>query len=215
MEPLTTLPWIRVVTDNLYKFMALAGLASFFLSNGFLYIQTHRLREQLIDTEVERLVLEEDEKLLKLELKEFQAEIDAIEARVAQLEKAGQPLNPTKGQELKNMLENLDSKLEASLRRRFELTKLGHRLAGKQALNDFLEKELQRDRILTVFFSLLCGGVASVGFLLWYLRLQKFQDIIVQKQASSREEETTPLINSSMRNENSRTAHDPNEDEGP
>ena len=172
------LPWARIATDNLYKFMALAGLASLLLSNGFLHVQISRLEERVIETGVEGHVLEEDVKLLEWDTKRLESEVKRLEESDADDTRAAS------ASEARLQLENLEKKLDSLHRRRVETAKLHYRLVGKRVLNDSLLEQLKYANILVIFINAFCGGVTALGFTLWYYKHQKFQDRIVQKQAS-------------------------------
>lgn len=149
---LTALP-----TDNLYKFMALAGtlLLVFSVYLGFTRYQKYW----------ERL----DE--LSLELAENEATIRRAEREVAAIEGKHDP-SPEAAQALE------ERKFEA--RRRHELNK------SRLAIVERTDRDRKWALGISIALAVAAVLLAGSGYYLWYDRLQRFQDRAVEAEAQNR-----------------------------
>ena len=138
-------------TDNLYKFMALAGVSIVVLSTVLFSIQLSAMSEKTDQ--------------LTLEIASLEAETKNLEADVDRAERA-----PTRDTQL--------------LRQRH--SELAVQMAVMGARNAVLRRvtaNTGRSQTLMVIGWLVGMLIAAVGFVLWYTRVQTFQDQILRAQA--------------------------------
>jgi hypothetical protein len=156
---LTSLP-----TDNLYKFLALAGLAIIFFSLSVPVSQLLRIRSRLFEFDIQSAKLK--------------AEIEVVTGLITALEKKPNPtqadvdLLREKNNEL--LIRSVVSKAEIEVVRR--------------QTNDVL-----RLRAAIAAGVLIGLTAATVGFSLWYTRLQAYQDALARKQVSALANESLKL----------------------
>lgn len=138
-------------TDNLYKFLALAGILVAVGSYIFVYLQADRSQELLI------------------ELKQGAALIHA-ETEIARLRSLLNDPNERRSK-------HLEEAYETAVREGARLTKVEEELA-------FLLAWKNRYMIALVAGLVVGAALSAVGFVLWYRRVQKYQDLILRRQAT-------------------------------
>lgn len=136
-----------VPTDNLYKFMAVSGLVLLIFSSYFPITQIRQLEGR------------SDE--LELELTALEVEMKQLQVAASRAETMKRP-----SREEVRLLRQTANELE----RRLALFKV------KKAILDRLVR--QSKQLLAWMLIGTVGGamLSTVGFTLWYLRLQRFQD---------------------------------------
>jgi hypothetical protein len=141
-------------TDNLYKFLALSGVVMVIASSALVWIISLHVDEQITNLEVESALIKE--------------EIRFLEEDVATPERRGDngSVNPTTREGLRREIARNAARLGPEIQQ---------------------TKRLNRDLWLLVVFYVvfLFGGfyAAYKGFRLWYDRLQRYQDVLLQAQA--------------------------------
>jgi hypothetical protein len=157
----------HIPTDNLYKFLALSGLAIIIFAVGFLLRERRALTERM--------------DLLFKQFTETDADVKYlnwfVDAREAE---------PPKTLEEKDVLQ---LKLR-DLRKRHDLNKVDHeifrRLDGRLG-------QLKWGTAIAVLFGM---TVATVGFASWYCRVQRFQDIVTRTSSVPEARTQRPSIGS-------------------
>jgi hypothetical protein len=141
----------KLPTDNLYKFMALFGVAFVLFSFYFVHTQIYKFVDKVLEASLEK-------EILTVEIK--QAEELADDLRKLQ--------NPTKeeSKELKEIVHDIE-------RRKVLLQEKERMLAvwNKKIKSTFLYGD-----VLVVFGFIFI----FLGFPLWYFRVQRYQDMAIQ-----------------------------------
>lgn len=150
-------------TDNLYKFLALTGVLIAALSVFVPYtLIGDAIREQ---TEIYG-----GQEIAQIELKYIE-------------------------DELKEALEKNKGELPSEERLRLRKELRDAKIEGEKAITRFNHFSYLRQRALDIRRHALIGfwfgvALASTGFVLWYTRLQRYQDIILRKQTTVEETNT-------------------------
>jgi hypothetical protein len=151
MITLPTLP-----TDNLYKFLALSGLAIAIFSLVFPIIRISEIRMKLIEVKTQSNVLD-------VEIEELKGDTDRWAKKTS--------LSPEETASLRKRLIEIRIK-SVEIRGRFEQIKS-------------LNRDLDYSMTL-IWVGLPLGLIIShLGFLLWYFRVQKPNDLQIRKQVES------------------------------
>ena len=190
---------ILLPTDNLYKFMFLAGVILVFLT----FILLSNFRDKKIEIielsgEIDRLEIE-SEYLLE-DMTELMDETDRL-----------------KGERIKSE-SNVSDKDKKRISESLEFIEKGHaEITQKLKLLEEQRRELRRERqmlreniktknwvlsfksmLLTHYFAMIIASpvagafLAICGFHQWYNKLQKYQDRIVKNQAEKEQQEKNP-----------------------
>jgi hypothetical protein len=138
-------------TDNLYKFIALAGLAIQFFSLYFSIVQLDKLEGKIEDAELESALME--------------LESTHIESEVSRLEQIAEPSRDD---------------VKAARERTNELGRRSIRLKGNLKSTKRLLKRAKDLRFLLLGGAIFGLGLTVMGFSLWYYRLQRYQDRAAQ-----------------------------------
>jgi len=155
---------LKIPTDNLYKFMAVSGLV-LFLGCGYLaYLYQQNLDKEWILHEVRTRNLEASISRLSNEAS-FPTSASDITDLFSTINNS-----PEKAREIfKKKDQALQDLKDKELQKTFE-----------DNLKPYLEKEAKdTQRLITsLWFIAIVGGIIStVGFLLWYLFVQRYMDI--------------------------------------
>ena len=146
-------------TDNLYKFMALSGLILIILSAVFPLWLLHNIGLEHIEIKKELDLLDIEERYLREEQEEAREGLKA--------------LPPNKKIEARR---SIDEKAK-------DYSKKLMQTKGNFEKMKYLVSEAKKLKI----FSCIGAGVGAIvtycGFLLWYRRLQKYQDQIIKSEA--------------------------------
>ena len=145
-------------TDNLYKFVALAGLVMLFLSVLFPVRWLLEIQQKQADLGAELLTLED-------EAKYFSDSIQKAESQLAQMSKKA-----------------AEQKREQIERSRRELRSKLHVLKAKHQQIDTLITLGREFRSLVSAGMFIGLGLAFGGFSLWYRRVQRLQDSLLRRQ---------------------------------
>jgi len=190
-------------TDNLYKFLALGGLVTLVVFPIFYVSQVADRNRQMVETETEALILEKEVEFLKWETNALidelaetkkDAKMLAKESKTSKSSSVGQandPISPSVDSITKRanqiLLENkgyLDRGYELR-RKTLELEKESLKLAGKRVEINLLDGRLNAIRRLTLIGISVSSVIMILGFSLWYLKLQKYQDQTIARQATA------------------------------
>jgi hypothetical protein len=148
-------------TDNLYKFLALTGLVLMLACFGALEFRA--AKQQELDTAVS---------LGKEALGYLERDIERVAERLT-----GQA---TEDQEYPKVTANEYAQFKMRIRN------VGEDIIELRGKSERAEAHYQRTQ--RILFLLLLGGIfggfiAIAGFALWYVRLQKYQDVLIRCQA--------------------------------
>lgn len=157
-------------TDNLYKFIAIAGLILSGYCAFFAYQQVWEIKFQIIG-------LETDERIIKTEITELTKELDNLSERMA-------AENTIALQEVKDFQ-----------KRHLAIAHQKTRFEGKRRENELLIEQLNNH--FKVFWVGIVGGllVSIVGFWLWYKRIQKPAETLMAKRIAEWEKDKANLPN--------------------
>lgn len=169
----------QMPTDNLYKFMAVSGLASALAMTVLLVVTLHRTQIQVDAAEAEQRITDGSiqymDDLLN-EAKERDQRVDDAITR-GEAKEAREHLNE------KEVIHAETLKLQPQLRERIERSWVA--IASNKSLLSHL-------LLLQGFFHALIPlslAFSGIGFLLWYYRLQRYQDAILRKSATADHED--------------------------
>ena len=170
-------------TDNLYKFMALAGLALYGL--GFFY-PSHYMEQTLREQANVSAVLS------KAEVKGGEARRSGEDAKSAALAVDA----ALRRRESDKVLTRLAQQFSEVQRRHAAVVdELGLLLREADSLRILNETSKARAESLVKVGNLVVpfGAVVSIlGFALWYVRVQRFQDALIARQSRTDTTERTP-----------------------
>jgi len=168
----------NIPTDNLYKFMAIAGLVLFISANTLYVIDNNKIA----DTAQEWL---RNGSIYTFEQKTLNTEINSSQKRIKELENTMRTAKPQEKQTIsaeisseKDLVKNNNNKLK-------EVNK--NIISLNNSLNiDRFKKEAEEAKLTTLIVDVV--GLLSIffGFSLWYNRLQKYQDIMIKQKAESK-----------------------------
>jgi hypothetical protein len=150
--PLPNLP-----TDNLYKFLALAGLTLSLFSFVFPRIQEHNAKRVLWETKI-------DIDLAGEQLRYVEQQISILDVKREEAYRKNTSLRPVKDDEMRI--------LELQHNLRVQQAQVGVKTKLLGALSD----ELAEARFFSKIGVLLGLLLACCGFSLWYVKLQRHQD---------------------------------------
>lgn len=143
-----------IPTDNLYKFMAITGLVLIILS---LYWYNKNLRE------------------IALESIELRSQVQLMAEKNFILDEKKKIVEAIKNSTSEEALAILNQRAEL-LREAPTITKRWEQLF-------FMANEFKKQKWIIFAVIVLGVGITTVGFYLWYIRLQKYQDILMKKEA--------------------------------
>lgn len=149
--PIPTLP-----TDNLYKFMALSGLAILIISTVFPMMRISEIKLKLVELETQTEIIGIETQKLKEEVSEKAEQIE------------------------KWMLRLKD--LEADRKRMIKLQIKTVELVGQRKLVEVLLEDLRSYLIFIMVGGALGGLLCSSGFGLWYGLVQRPSDLLLKTQ---------------------------------
>lgn len=167
----------KLPTDNLYKFLALAGMVVFILSNYFSLTRIVQVGDRIIDVEEAQLIFKARQESLKSKSERLHKIIDNSLAeksvhRKEDLEKLEIHYSETEIKELVNQVYEIidkqgieSAKLQMSLLKVVDLKKLSDKI-----------------RNINIIFSAIGGLMIYNGFSLWYRRVQKPLDELLQME---------------------------------
>jgi len=185
---------IEVPTDNLYKFMAIAGLLTALTS---MYLGV-RVREQVAEEWHQHMAVFQP---LETDAEQFDSDLADLAARIAAMGESSDTLltrvrtrrsslSATELKQIEVQLERLEDERRAFAQKPAEL---GHRLYNLKAsfkrdnfehawLSD--RENISRLQSLVLHILTVAGFLASaLGFWLWYVRVQRHLDRAVAKGA--------------------------------
>ena len=166
----------NIPTDNLYKFLAIAGLVILISSNALYIIFGGRI----MNTAQEWLRIGA---VNTFEKQIITADINTSKRKIAELEKSLQAANPSEKQILseqvqaeKNILKSGNAKLE-------DISK------NFVSMNNSINTDWFKTEVAYVKWTLILGNIIGTvatitGFYLWYTKLQKYQDKMIKQKAA-------------------------------
>ena len=146
-------------TDNLYKFMSLALVVIIIISVSYPIIQIEQLQHRIVSLNGDQKILNREVELLKKEINLFEKNKNKTMAELIDF------YRKTNQQQIKNI--ELMVKVQD-----IELT----------------SKYISQNRILGIIGTSLGSFLAFFGFSLWYVRIQKLQDLLLKRQVTSDKE---------------------------
>ena len=171
-------------TDSLYKFMALGGLTGAIVLIIFMHFELnkvssdiYKLSEEVAKESVEMEYIVDDTTLLK-------EKISALETFINSAEKK-KHLSKNEMKNLKNTFQKLDSISQALKEKTKEIrskNKIFEVRASELKNRNAQLAEFVRNKYWIVFYLM---ALSLLGFFLWYFKIQRYQDIIIKKQAES------------------------------
>ena len=141
-------------TDNLYKFIAIAGMVLLITSIVVINVNSHDLILKILNTDKTILVLEE--------------KLDQLEEVMSLLQTSGS-------------LEEIKIAKDTFSRYLVEFAEIGAEIE----IDKFLSKEFKRNFVYLKVLLYIGSIFAVLGFLLWYLKLQRFLDLTVKRDSES------------------------------
>jgi hypothetical protein len=148
---LPTLP-----TDNLYKFLALSGLAIAILSLVLPVIRISEIRIKLVEVKTQS-------NLLNIKIEELSKDTDRLAKKTA--------LSPEETESLRNRL----------IEHKIKVVELSGRFEQINSLN----RDLDYLMILFWGGLPLGAGISVLGFMAWYFLVQKPNDLLLKKQVEN------------------------------
>lgn len=188
--------FLKPPTDNLYKFISISGVVLLVLSivyPSYLYVEAQRYIFEATRT------LD----LMNLEDKKYEASVERVNQAGGLLERANKRVD-----ELNTLLDEKPLNDAARQHLTNELMSLHDLLVKEQTIEEEaksnaakIKVEVEHNVRLSKYYygwstaliraaivgSLLGIILTSIGFRLWYVRVQKYQDILLTKQAASEE----------------------------
>ena len=140
-------------TDNLYKFMALSGLALIIFSTAVPIVRLGEL-------DLKRAEVEGEQTVLEVELEELKRDISLLEKKV----------KPS------------SQDLDAFRKRAVELRIKNAQFKGKTEQYRTLVSALQLAWSILKYGNTIGVAVAAAGFLLWYRQIQRPNDALLKRQ---------------------------------
>jgi hypothetical protein len=192
---------VKPPTDNLYKFIALAGLVLVVL--GVIYApwlfyrstwETLKLEQLNAELKVHRKFAEERQKTLDARKQQLEAERDTLKKRIAELvfvnDKNNNPAASAEIDRLETRVRETNAAADALADAEHEKNlslELKEAQAEHQRTVEVNERENTR-LIMKIGIPLAIAGlgVSVLGFRLWYKRITIFQDAIVVIEATSK-----------------------------
>lgn len=145
------MPAVPLPTDNLYKFLALSGVALVALSFIYPIRRLGELEAKTIETEVQVSTLE-------IEVRDITADIDAAE----------------RGHPDTDEVKTLRKRNSASEVKSAELR-------GRAKLLNALQHDLEWTRRVLLALGVVGLFLSTLGFLLWYFRIQRPADVLAAR----------------------------------
>jgi hypothetical protein len=164
-------------TDNLYKFIALSGLVLMLFSATYPVHQVFELRERKAQTDEEVEVLRIEVTALMEKVARLEKEVDAFDKETKEARETDRDKDLVKSRAAEFRARSAEIR-QANL----ELEMRSARLAVKhRLLSDIATNVLIVIVVLGVFGT---AGLfmASWGFRAWYFRVQRLQDLLLNKQ---------------------------------
>jgi len=172
--PIPTLP-----TDNLYKFMALSGLAILIFSLVFPVIRMSEIKLKMVELEIQGEILKIEKNHIIFESNK------TVEGQKWMVHLDREKLAKLSKKELDYYLNELilqGKDLDNDLKRMIEVKKKFVELEGRIKLVEVLNKDLRFYLIFLMTGGLLGSFLCSFGFGLWYVLVQRPNDLLLKTQ---------------------------------
>ena len=160
-------------TDNLYKFMSLAGAVIIILSVIYPIIQIEELQHRIVSLNGEEKILDQEIEFIKHDVKFLEKNINILEKK--------------KNQKIGELNELLRKSTELSRKTNEQQIKNIELFYKKQDI-ELTSKYISQNRILGFIGTGFGSFLAFFGFYLWYVRIQKLQDLLLKRQVTSDKE---------------------------
>ncbi|MDO8482941.1 MAG: hypothetical protein Q7S86_03935 [bacterium] len=162
----------KISTDNIYKFMAIAGLLMIVYAISFVWNKQENVRSELNSVKLESSKVDASLSILEADVDDLKEYSDILSKDSAQMQKEG-----ILGQALQIMQNQHDLRvrLESVLHKKVEYE---HKL-------QIVEELSKRLKVVSYLFMNLIyfGCIFSVlGFANWYLRIQIYNDSVIEKK---------------------------------
>ena len=176
-------------TDNLYKFIALSGLLIFIVVHYYCLTQAYELDKQktILSGEISKIELEtnsikEKQRHLKYAIEELylmagiKDPITVTDTLIIYSRYLSGPKEfISKSKEVEQKVEQFNQTQQDYLSKKFDLD-------TKRSIQKFNENTYSQLFEVYPFVSVISFAISLVGFILWYKKIQRFQDIILQKE---------------------------------
>ena len=156
-------------TDNLYKFIAITGVLIILGTQFIFWTWEWASWQKRFEVEPGVAVLAREMSRLKEESHEIEKEID----------NAKRLKDPTKLERLREREKRYLERFDAHWAKTNELDAKGKLLV-------LMDKRTNRLHILAIIGGSIGGGFMAVGFLLWYTRVQVYQDFALRENSQPR-----------------------------
>ena len=190
--------------DNLYKFMAISGLILFGYTSYLFFTASHELNQKILNNEHEKRISEIEYKSLintmkatENKQKKFQSWFDCVDYK-NETSKFNEKLFDTCNEKLNvnpeeviSMHYEIDKDVVLFKEKRKALSMKDNEITYKSNQIKLLNDEL--NKFITLKYSLLLLSIFLIfsGFFLWYVKHQKYQDMIIKNAAKIPSNETT------------------------
>lgn len=171
---------LRPPTDNLYKFAALAGLSAYVLAFGFLSMRGSALGLEAVTVEGEVALAEYETARLEEELEGLLVLSEAVPALTVD---SALKLSPGDAAEYLERAGVLRASLDAFQERSHEHRRSFIELKSRTARLMFLQEDLARLRRWGAALAGLSLSLSVWGFVMWYFRHQRYEDMRVRAAA--------------------------------
>lgn len=167
-------------TDNLYKFVALAGTIIVIVCFYLPFKLTSDISYEIINLEEQREILEEKLRYLVNSSEELQESVSDLEADVEHMDS-----NDTES------VQEYNSKLLEMMTEQKKIISVTQKIKIERIKLSFNTKRIERrsfESIVTsaffIFFEIIGFVMAIYGFKFWYKYVQRYQDLYLKNQAN-------------------------------
>lgn len=199
MQSLIPLP--SAPTDNLYKFLALSGVALMIAGAGFPALALREYNDKGVEFLSERLVVESDKAAVKEELDSLHQEITGLRAEVKWASDtsvdAGLMLDKEYRAKVEKDNDYLLAQHNAVHARANDVDRRLAALHAKTMMIDMLHDDATRLKWLGAVFGALGAMLACFGFERWYSLYQKPQDDLILAELAERKARVAALASPS------------------
>ena len=165
---------LKPPTDNLYKFLALSGVLVLAVSIFYPFWQWYHIKERSIEVSKESEFLLADIDRMKTELESDLKTLTELQKEEEEGNYKGDPVE---------RIQRLQQRNQQHMSLALESRKKSIELHSKQELLNLYSRMAIAITLAGVLGIAGGLGTAAFGFGLWYTRLQKYQDMILQKEA--------------------------------
>jgi hypothetical protein len=164
-------------TDNLYKFVALAGAALLITSFVFPLTRLDELELAAQQTSAQRRVLDVEVSALEADLAQLSTDLKRLDASVDAGTHPALAMQEEAAKATGRLLELEKKRLALAIKKA--------EIQGNEGKTALLLKQMDRTWSYLKFGGVVGLVMTQVGFLFWYRRVQKPADLEAQKKASA------------------------------